>query len=325
MADQMEPQENPLYREQPVNAGQQDEPTGPNPVQAQRFIAPAESFGAFGTQPDESANLPYNNQPSSPPSIPGYPAGTTPGYYPAGATPGYPASPVPGYPTPGYPTPSMPGYPPMATGYSSGYPAGTMPVYPIAPGMPPYTAYPAPVHVKKPIYFPLTRRMPVLLQVFGMLLYSLIMALSIMGCILILLRAAVMNTNVYVNLDGSTNGLSIFITIALILLVLPFSSLLSGAFFGSLARPDRLATGGWRRPYAGSRNRSSLWQSQCYNHVLPDLRSTSRRSAGHWPGVRSPQVRGLVEKHVYHATGGYRPGYLVFYIYLHNGCNLAQS
>ena len=173
------------------------------------------------------------------PPTPGYPVGATPGYptpptpgYPVGATPGYPTPPTPGYPvgaTPGYPTPPMPGYPPTATGY----PAGAMVGYPYAPGMPPYVAYSVPASVKKPIYFPLTRRMPVLLQVFGMLLYSLIMALGIMGCVLTLLRASVTNANVYVNLDGSANGLSIVITIVLILLFLPFSSLLCGAFFGS--------------------------------------------------------------------------------------------
>lgn len=231
MADQTEPQENRRYSDQPLNADNQAGQNMP-PAQspAQHFAAPAESFGSFGPLPNAPTNTPdYNEPPSTPAGLPGNPYApmpTTANPYPANSAPGNPyaptvANPYSATPVPGYP--STQGYP-----YTPGMP-GALPYTPY--GI--YPPYPATLKTRKPIHFPLTRKAPVLLQVFGMLLYSLVMALSIMGCALTLLRAYVDNANVYSNLDGSINGLSILLTCVIALVLVPACSLFCGVFFGS--------------------------------------------------------------------------------------------
>ena len=147
---------------------------------------------------------------------------------PFGPLPDYP-DPMPAHELPLTPLPPSPISPvPSASLIKSpGTGAWTYPAYRTYPPLP------APGKAKKPLHFPLTRRAPVLLQSFGMLLYSLIMALGIMGCALTLLRAYVNNGNVYFNLDNSVNGLSVLITCILVLILVPACSIFCGVFFGS--------------------------------------------------------------------------------------------
>lgn len=217
MTDQTEPQENRLFRDQPLNPDNQAGqalPVGQYPGQGQAFATPAESFGSFGPLPDYPPGTSYNGPQFSPPSF------------------------IPTNVPPSAPTYAYPSAPPAASAYPSNPIAGN----PYAPGVsgvlpyPPYGMYPpfpAPVKIKKPLLFPLTRNASALLQIFGMLLYSLLLAISVMGCILGLFRAAITNTSVYINADGSINSLSILLTIALLLLLIPAGSLFSGVFFGS--------------------------------------------------------------------------------------------
>jgi hypothetical protein len=99
-------------------------------------------------------------------------------------------------------------------------------------GYPPIASAP-PAPQKKPIYFPLTRRAPALLQIFGMLGYSLLLAISIMVIVLYLLGSYHQGLSIFINVDGSTNGLAILLVAVLALLIVPACSLLSGALFGS--------------------------------------------------------------------------------------------
>lgn len=109
--------------------------------------------------------------------------------------------------------------------------------YPSAPGYSyppmPVQSAPAPASPKKPIYFPLTRGVSVLVQIFDMLVYSLLAAICVMLIPLYLLKSYENNFSVYANPDGSVNGLAILLTIVLALLIVPACSLLCGAFFGS--------------------------------------------------------------------------------------------
>ena len=98
------------------------------------------------------------------------------------------------------------------------------------PGYLPYA--PAP-KAKAPLYFPLTRQAPIQIQFFGMLFYSLFMALSIMEIILYLVNAARPGSSTVANPNGTTNGLSILLICVLVLLVAPVCSLLCGVLFGS--------------------------------------------------------------------------------------------
>ncbi len=98
-------------------------------------------------------------------------------------------------------------------------------------GYPPVAPAPAAAG-KKPIYFPLTRGATAPLQIFGMLGYSLLLAISIMGIVLYLLSAYHPGLSIFINIDGSTNSLAVLLIAILALLVVPACSLLSGAFFG---------------------------------------------------------------------------------------------
>lgn len=138
-----------------------------------------------------------------------------------------------------------------ASGPSVSYPIPPIqyPIYPSPPVATPAPAYsyppiqttPAviiPVSIesaKKPIYFPLTRKAPVYMQFFGMLLYSSFTALCIMGISLYLVRSynPGSTTGIYTSTDGSTNSLAIVLTVILGLLIVPACSLFCGVFFGS--------------------------------------------------------------------------------------------
>lgn len=236
MTDQTEPREYQPFRDQSLNADNQAGqalPVGQNPGQAPQFVAPAESFGSFGPLPNYPTGTPYNEPQLSPaPFTPASAQMPTSGtsYSPAPVAPTNTQAPAAG----AFYSPA-----PLAT---NAYPPFPAPGIPYAPSMqgalpyPPYGMYPplpVPVKTKKPLLFPLTRKAPALLQIFGMLLYSLLLALSVMGCLLTLFRASITSTSMYVNLDGSVNGLSILITLVLLLLLIPAGSLFSGAFFGS--------------------------------------------------------------------------------------------
>lgn len=110
-----------------------------------------------------------------------------------------------------------------------GYSYPPMPAY----SYPPMTATPAPASPKKPIYFPLTRKASALVQTFDILVYSLLTAICIMLIPLYLEKSYETNFSVYMNPDGTANGLAILFTIVLVLLIVPACSLLCGAFFGS--------------------------------------------------------------------------------------------
>jgi serine/threonine protein kinase len=86
-----------------------------------------------------------------------------------------------------------------------------------------------------PIHFPLTRNAPLQLQIFGMLAYGLVLAIGIMVIALYMVKAydPGSTSGIYTNLDDSVNYISIVLTVVLVLLVMPASSILSGAFFGS--------------------------------------------------------------------------------------------
>lgn len=166
--------------------------------------APSESFGAFDMPEGTGTVAPY----AAPPTPEARYASST---YPpvAGAAP----------------------YPPMAG--SVPYPA---PGYAYAPGQPvPFVPFP-PMPVPKlpaPIYFPLTRKAPVHMQIFGMLFYSLLMAISIMGILLYLASSYHPGLTIFVNPSGEINGLAILLVVVLVVLVAPACTLLSGALFGS--------------------------------------------------------------------------------------------
>lgn len=242
------PQESWSYGDQPLNTEGQKEPDkGAGQVQAQQFVAASESFGPFGPTPDYAVGASTPAQPLSPaPS----PAAQAPGAAPA--IPGFP--PQPGailYPTPGtmptslalqspaatapHPAPGAAALPPQAVAQPYPYPPagqagpGFVLNYSYAPGIP----VPVLPRKRRPIRFPLTRKAPALLQTFGMLLYGLVMIICIMGCALTLLRAYVNNASAYFYANGSLNGLSIFITGVLILVLAPACSLFCGALFGS--------------------------------------------------------------------------------------------
>lgn len=196
---------------EPTVAASQVPPTvaagsGAAPVQ-QPFgnpAAPSESFGSFDMPGSASQNDPYALPLSTPrPSQP-YSSALVPGNVPA-PTSGYPPAPAPGY-----------GYPPA-------------PAY----GYPPMPVQPASASPKKPIYFPITRGVSALVQVFDMLVYSLLAAICVMLIPLYLLKSYENNFSVYTNLDGSVNGLAVLLTVVLVLLIVPACSLLCGAFFGS--------------------------------------------------------------------------------------------
>ena len=197
MSEQIEQQPNGSLAGQVFDAGETREQTLPDGMEDQRAMQqPAESFGSFG--PPQSTDVPGAPDPY--------------GIAPAVLTPAPPTAPAVSSNTPlapGYSYASMPGYPPM-------------------PRVPPYAAY-----VKKPIYFPLTRNAPPLLQIFGMLLYSLVTALCIMGCVLTMLKIYLTNASLYLTPNGGVNGLSILLTIVLILFIVPACSAFSGALFGS--------------------------------------------------------------------------------------------
>jgi hypothetical protein len=166
--------------------------------------APSESFGSFDMPASPSQSDPYALPQSASSAYSPYPAAPVPGYPPA---PGSAPAPMPGY---GYPPAPAYGYPPM----------------PVQPA-------PAAVSPKKPIYFPLTRGASALMQIFDMLVYSLLAAICVMLIPLYLLKSYENNFSVYSNADGSVNGLSILLTFVLVLLIVPACSLLCGAFFGS--------------------------------------------------------------------------------------------
>jgi serine/threonine protein kinase len=86
-----------------------------------------------------------------------------------------------------------------------------------------------------PIRFPLTRHAALHLQIFGMLAYGLVLAISIMGIALFMVKAynPGSTSGIYTNLDDSVNYMSIILTVVLVLVIVPASSILSGAFFGS--------------------------------------------------------------------------------------------
>ena len=164
------------------------------PAQAQEQHAPAEDFGGFELSEAANAPDPYVPAPSQPAP--------------------YPPSPVP-------------------DPYSYA-PGQALPPYGFMPGQPPYPyAYmPAPA-VKAPLYFPLTRRAPLSVQWAGMLLYSLLIALSFMGIALYLVNASYGTTSIFTFSDGGVNVLAILLVVALAFLVIPAGSLLAGALFGS--------------------------------------------------------------------------------------------
>ncbi len=219
MADRMQPRENSSFVNQPQDAdarARQDFSVNQASDYNHQppFVAPAESFGPFGPLPNYPTGPTFQEEPSVPtPFAPSNAPISTPGNMYAPAFPGASA----------YPTTPMPGQP-----YAPGAP-GALPYAPY--GM--YPPLPTPVSTKKPLLFPLTRHASALLQFFGMLLYSLVVALCIMGCVLTMLQIALINTNLYVSSDGSANGLSILLTFVLVLVLLPACSLFSGVFFGS--------------------------------------------------------------------------------------------
>ena len=205
MADQTQPHAQEYFTDQQSSvpykpAEQSMPPISSYGVPGQPFVAPAESFGSFGPLPGDTASIPANISPAA--------------YVPL-SSPDNINQPAPVYPA-----------------QNNLYTPGTPEVLPY----PPYGIYPplpTSAKTKKPLLFPLTRQASVLLQVFGMLLYSLVVALAIMGCVLILLKIAMANVSLYVNADNTINWLSIVITVALVLLLLPAASVFSGAFFGS--------------------------------------------------------------------------------------------
>lgn len=169
-------------------------PAGPEAV------APSESFGSF--------DMPISASQSDPYAVPRSASSAYPPYQPAPANGPAPAPASPPGPMPGYGYPLMP-----ANGY------------PLAPA--------APAPSKKPIYFPITRGASALVQVFDILVYSLLTAICIMLIPLYLQKSSDESFSLYTNPDGSVNGLAILLTIVLVLLVVPACSLLCGALFGS--------------------------------------------------------------------------------------------
>ncbi len=239
MAEQIEPREERHYREQPPSINSQtrrdrvaEEATAP----AQHLVAPSESFGAFGPLPGYPAEAAVDAQ-VRPPAIGAdlsrmVTGKLSPPQQPVAAP--Y-AAPLPTDPLHAsgqpYNTPGIAAALPLSTDplHTSGQPYNNTPgtPYNIQP------ARPAAVKRRKPIRFPLIRKAPALLQIFGILLYSLVLVICIMGCLLLLLRAYIDNGNVYFNVNGSTDGLSVVITCVLLLVLAPACSLFCGVFFGS--------------------------------------------------------------------------------------------
>lgn len=217
MSEQIEQQPNASPIRQTFDTDETREQALADGMEEQRATQPpAESFGSFGSP--QSTDIP--GVPALPDPYVAAPVITAPGNSAMPLTSGNMPMPAPGnalasqvsntpLPAPGYPY--MPGYP-----------------YPLVPGAASYAAF-----AKKPIYFPLTRNAPPLLQIFGMLLYSLVVALCIMVCVLTMLKISLTNASLYVYPNGSVNGLSILLTIVLILLIVPACSAFSGALFGS--------------------------------------------------------------------------------------------
>lgn len=114
------------------------------------------------------------------------------------------------------------------------YPAPPVqyPIYPVAQPVLQPAQLPQP---RKLLYFPVTRRAPLYLQIFGMLLYGMLIALSIMGSALYLIKSYIpgSDTGIYTNLDGSVNVIAIVLTVALVLVLMPAASLFCGVLFGS--------------------------------------------------------------------------------------------
>lgn len=250
MAEQMEPagpRESWSYGDRPPSAHGRDESARQLPVQP--FVTASESFGSFGPAPEDTptASTPLSPIPQAgsgaiSPVVPP-PLAATP--YP-GAVPGPgnilpPQSAAAAYPVPGAmpPLPTAAAYPvpgaaPLQPG-SVPYPYAAVPVqqsyvYPAGvPGVPGLVK----LKQKKPIRFPLTRKASALLQIFGMLLYGLVMIICIMGCAATLLREYVNNASVYFYTNGNVNGLSVLITCVLILVIAPACSIFCGTLFGS--------------------------------------------------------------------------------------------
>lgn len=203
MSDQMEQQQDNHPENQPSRTSDPEGQSSPIVAAGPVPPAPAESFGSFGPPFADLPDGVYASQQGQPdlslPQVPASAPAPDDNYTPALA------------PAAGYPYPLVYGYPAMQ-------------------GVPPYGA---PIPTKKPIYFPLTLQAPALLQIFGMLLYGLIVALGLMGCFLVLIKAYFASGSVYIKSDSSVNGLSILITFVLVLIVLPACSVLSGVFFGS--------------------------------------------------------------------------------------------
>src|SRR5258707_2701943 len=231
MAEQMEPAEQRRSLDQPLKAGQQPgQDRHTDKAAARNFVVPSEVFGPFGPLPDFPGEAPAAGPQSAPSAGPQFvPPG--PHGWPATSTGGPQFSSVSSL-TPGQP------YPPAQAHANISPPipgAGTHDMAEKRPYAPDARVAPtsqARVRTKRTLLFPLTRHVPMPLQISSMLLYSLVMVLSIMGCILTLLRAYVLNASVYLNVDGSTNGLSLLVTSVLALLLVPACSLFCGVFFG---------------------------------------------------------------------------------------------
>lgn len=233
MPEQIEPagsQENWSHGNQPLNAENQRKQDGfADQVPTRPFVAASESFGSFGPTPNYAVETDATAQPLSPaPSPAAQPSEANPALPPQSVAMPYsmPGT-IPGAPAVYPQSVTMP-YPPAGQ-QGPGYPVN----YPYAPGIPGYLPAPILRKQKQPVRFPLTRKAPALLQIFGMLLYGLVMIICIMGCTLTLLRAYVNNASVYLYSNGDRNDLSILITSVLILVLAPACSLFCGALFGS--------------------------------------------------------------------------------------------
>jgi serine/threonine protein kinase len=114
------------------------------------------------------------------------------------------------------------------------YPAAPPPGYGYTPSVQPNPVAAVPVYaqpVKPAIYFPLTRKASIYLQIVEMLLYSALMALCLMGIGLYWVHLS-SDRSLYSNWNSNANA-AIFFILIFIALVIPACSTLCGALFGS--------------------------------------------------------------------------------------------
>lgn len=118
--------------------------------------------------------------------------------------------------------------------------------YPVYPSVPPplqqpiYNYTPAPVIAvpayvpppPKPLHFPLTRGAPFLAQIFGMLFYSVVIAVSISSILHAMIGFYSAGSSIYLDRYNNSNGTAIILTFVLALVIVPGCSLFCGVFFG---------------------------------------------------------------------------------------------